>query len=91
MRQRSRKPIRKCHSCLLNLGTYCWGYMNPRERWANRACPAFENKGAYAVFVSWQTDFHGRSRRQIRRDIYMSRKQAPRAYLERRRGTRYAV
>jgi len=69
----TEKPVRKCHSCLLNLGDRCWAYQCPHEQWHDRPkCPGFENEELYAEFKEWQKNPDKPSRREQRRDHYKS-------------------
>jgi hypothetical protein len=47
----SRKPVRPCHGCLLNLGDRCWLYRYPRGRWRHdRHCGARHDETVHARF-----------------------------------------
>jgi hypothetical protein len=74
MRQ-TRKPVRNCHSCLLNLGDYCWLYRYPRGQWrGDRRCPAFENEHIYAQFRAWQKEPSVKTRKDLRREFFRTRR-----------------
>jgi hypothetical protein len=82
----SHKPVRKCHSCLLNLGDRCWLYVSPRGQWAgDRRCPAFEDEAAYARFRVWQKEPTVKSRAELRREVFRTRRRECRAAPRRRR------
>jgi hypothetical protein len=73
--RRSRKPIRPCHSCPMNMGSHCWAYANPRTRWEKHGkCIAFENEEIYAIFEKWKKQPQVKTRRQIRREFYQKQK-----------------
>ncbi|MBI3987358.1 MAG: hypothetical protein HY343_10580 [Lentisphaerae bacterium] len=61
------KPVRRCYTCLLNLGDHCWKYECPRRQWDGRTCPGFENDELYRQFREWLDGPHIRTRRQLRR------------------------
>ena len=83
MRQ-SRKPVRKCHSCLLNQGDHCWLYDYPRGQWRHdRQCSALDNDHAYAEFRLWQKQPTVKHRKALRREFFRTRK---RPFPRRRRG-----
>ncbi len=72
---RNNKPVRKCHSCLLNLGDHCWLYKYPRGQWrSGRICPAFENEKIYKDFREWQKQPDVKTRKELRRSFFRSRK-----------------
>ena len=71
------KPVRKCHSCLLNLDDHCWLYKSPRSQWRNsRACPAFENEKVYQDFRDSQKEPKIKTRKELRRAFFRSRRRA---------------
>jgi len=42
--KRTQKPVRKCHSCGLNLGDRCGRFANPHDMWRHGKCPGFQNE-----------------------------------------------
>jgi len=40
---KTRKPVRKCHDCKLNLGDRCGVFENPHEQWKHGNCHGFGN------------------------------------------------
>jgi len=71
----STKPIRKCYSCLLNLGDECWLYAYPRGQWrGDRHCPAFGNEEIYAAFRTWQKRPVIKTRQELRREFFRARR-----------------
>jgi hypothetical protein len=71
----SHKPVRKCHSCLLNQGDKCWLYKYPRGQWRkDRQCPAFENEAIYAQFRESLKEPSILTRKEIRREFFRARK-----------------
>ena len=80
----SRKPIRACYACPMNMGTHCWAYANPRARWEKHGrCPAFENEEIYALFEQWKKQPRVKTRREIRREFYRKQKHiTPPPHLE---------
>ena len=79
----SSKPVRKCHSCLLNEGDHCWGYRSPRGQWqARRRCPGFENPDAYVQFREWQKQAHVKTIKEIRRETLRGETPRPVYHLE---------
>jgi hypothetical protein len=74
MRQ-TRKPVRKCHSCLLNLGDHCWLYDYPRGQWrAGKRCSALGNEEVYQSFREWQKQPSIRTRKDLRRGFFRARR-----------------
>jgi hypothetical protein len=71
--KRSIKPVRKCHSCLLNLDDHCWKYSSPRDQWKDRACSGFENEEIYAQFREWEKQPDIKTRKELRRESFRSR------------------
>jgi len=81
--RKSRKPVRKCGKCPLNQGSFCWGFLYPHEQWHGKKCPAFENERAYGLFHDWEQEIPVRTRKKIRREMFVRRKTLPRiGYLE---------
>ena len=73
--RKSKKPIRECHSCLLNLGRTCWGFSCPRDQWGGRKrCRAFENEAAYEMFRRWSEDAQVKTRKQLRQEFHRKKK-----------------
>lgn len=71
----SRKPVRKCHACLLNQGDHCWLYAAPRGQWRNgRNCKAYENEEVYRQFREWCKLPTVKTRRELRCEAFRSRK-----------------
>ncbi len=71
----SRKPVRKCHSCLLNQGDHCWLYRYPRGQWrGDRRCPGSENEALYREFREWEKGPRVKSRKELRREFFRTRK-----------------
>jgi hypothetical protein len=82
--RKSGKPVRKCGRCPLNQGDHCWGFLYPREQWNHRKCPAFENELACRLFRDWEQEIPVRTRKKIRREMFVRRKApASVAHLER--------
>ncbi len=70
----STKPVRECHSCLLNLGDECWLYAYPRGQWrGGRRCPAFGDEEIHAAFRTWQKRPVVKSRKELRRGFFRTR------------------
>jgi hypothetical protein len=75
MSQSIRKPVRTCHSCLLNLGRHCWIYQYPRGQWRHgKTCPGFENDELYAAYRNWKKLPNVKTRRELRRDFFRTRR-----------------
>jgi hypothetical protein len=69
--QEPQKPVRKCHSCLLNLGDVCWAYDDPREQWRNqRKCPGFDSEVLHQAYRLWQRDPAVPGAKELRRERY---------------------
>jgi len=70
----SRKPVRKCHACLLNLGDHCWLYAYPRGQWhGKKRCAAFDDKKIHAEFRLWQKASDVKTRKELRQEIFRAR------------------
>jgi len=48
---KSPKPVRKCHSCKLNLRDHCGVYPNPHGQWQSGKCPGFRNEEMYQNYL----------------------------------------
>lgn len=73
----SCKPVRKCHACLLNLGSYCWIYKYPRGQWRHsRLCPGIENEELHASYRAWQKMPDVKTRKELRREFFRTRRRA---------------
>jgi hypothetical protein len=73
--RRSRKPVRKCYSCLLNLGDHCWLYRYPRGQWRHgHRCPALGREDVYTQFREWQKEPAVRTRRDLRREFFRTKR-----------------
>lgn len=85
MTPRSRKPVRKCHACPLNMGDRCWGYASPRLKWSHdRVCPGRFDVFAHRLFETWRKQAAIKSLREIRREFIHQRPTPPIFYLEKR-------
>ena len=70
----SGKPVRKCHSCPLNLGDHCWFYAQPRAQWrAGKTCRARDDAAIRREFEAWQKQPHVKTRAEIRREMFGAR------------------
>jgi hypothetical protein len=68
------KPVRKCHSCPLNIGDHCWRYASPRSQWRNgKTCPGLDNTDLHKEFSREQRAPQILTRRQIRREMFRAR------------------
>lgn len=66
---RTRKPVHKCHPCLLNLGDRCWAFDCPHDQWHNKSkCLGFENEELYAKFRDWQEEPRPQTPKERRRE-----------------------
>lgn len=75
--------MRRCHGCLLNLGSRCWAFVSPREQWKRHAiCPGYANEEIYGFFRYWQKQSDVKSRRQIRQEAFRRRPPEPVFHLE---------
>jgi len=83
--RRTCKPVRECHSCRLNLGDRCWTYAYPRGQWRGRKCRAFENAEFYARYEEWLKQPTVKTRRELRREVFRSRKPAEMEFVPARR------
>ena len=66
----TRKPVRRCNKCLLNLGDECWLYAYPRGQWRGQVCRAKEDDGAHAEYKLWLKDPVVMTRKELRRAAF---------------------
>ena len=66
--KRSRKPVRKCHGCGLNLGDRCGVYEFPHDMWHHRSCPGFNNQEQLKEFLERQEKQRLDERKERRRE-----------------------
>ncbi|MFH1476459.1 MAG: hypothetical protein ABIH24_03050 [Verrucomicrobiota bacterium] len=64
------KPMRRCNTCLLNLGAVCWKFACPRREWERGRCQGFENDELYRQFREWQEAPHVKTAKQLRREAF---------------------
>ena len=73
--KQSRKPVRNCHSCPMNLGDHCWLYRWPRGQWrGDRSCSAREDEAALGAFHDWQKAPDVMTRKDLRRELHRQRR-----------------
>jgi len=48
----TRKPVKECHGCGLNLGEKCGVYESPHEMWRHRKCSGFKNEAQLAEYLA---------------------------------------
>jgi hypothetical protein len=73
--RRTRKPVHKCYSCLLNLGDHCWLYKYPRGQWrSGKTCRAADDAGIHKEFRKWKKQPVVKTRKELRREFFRTRK-----------------
>ncbi len=73
--KKSRKPVRKCHACPLNLGEYCWIYQYPRGQWrGEKHCAGYSDRGLHARFEEWCKEPSVKTRKELRREFFRTRR-----------------
>jgi hypothetical protein len=73
----SRKPVRKCHACPLNLGDHCWAYDYPRGQWrGERRCPGQADAALQARYDEWLKEPRIKTGRELRRAAFRTRKRS---------------
>ena len=82
------KPICRCNTCLLNLGTTCWKFACPRREWERGRCFGFEDDGLYRQFHEWQEAPHVKTRKQLRREAFRQNPSVSRVHHFRKAATR---
>jgi len=82
------KPIRRCNTCLLNLGATCWKFACPRREWERGRCAGFENEALYRQFREWQEAPHVKTTKQLRREAFRPKPAAARLRYSRKTGGR---
>ncbi len=79
--RRSRKPVRKCHSCVLNIDDHCWIYRYPRGQWRHgKYCRAFGNEALHEEFRVWQKQPNVKTRKELRREFFRTTKKTEEHY-----------
>jgi hypothetical protein len=77
--RRHAKPVRKCHTCLLNLDDHCWMYAYPRGQWRDgKTCPGFENEESYERFRRWQKGPRIKTGKELRREFFRGKRKVRR-------------
>ena len=75
---RSRKPVRKCHGCGLNLRDRCGVYQNPHEMWhGHRHCPGYKNAKMLAEYEARMEHVHVKAAKERRRATARQRRAEP--------------
>ena len=83
----SRKPVRKCHACLLNLGDHCWLFESPRGQWRDhKRCGAIDDPAIHERFRLWQKQPTVKSRKDLRREYFRGQPRRRRAPGDRPKG-----
>ncbi len=82
------KPIRRCNTCLLNLGATCWKFACPRREWERGRCQGFEEEALYRQFREWQEAPHVKTRKQLRREAFRQNPSVSRIHHFRKARTR---
>jgi len=83
----SRKPVRKCHACLLNLGDQCWLFEYPRGQWRGpRRCGALDDPAIHGRFRQWQKQPTVKSRKDLRRESFRGKPRRRRVPGDRPKG-----
>jgi hypothetical protein len=73
--RRSRKPVRKCYSCPLNLGDHCWLYKYPRGQWRpGKRCRATDDVDIHMAFEKWKKQSTVKTRKELRREFFRTKK-----------------
>lgn len=75
--KRTRKPIRKCHDCGLNLGDHCGVYPDPKKMWNHRSCRGYKNKDILSQYEAEQAKHPPDRARNIRRNAAKQRASEP--------------
>jgi hypothetical protein len=75
MQRHSRKPVRKCHACPLNLGDHCWIFLYPRGQWQRgQHCRGMEDASLHEQFREWRKQPSVKTRKELRREFFRTRK-----------------
>ncbi|MBU0714548.1 MAG: hypothetical protein KJ964_04245 [Verrucomicrobia bacterium] len=83
------KPIRRCNTCLLNLGTTCWKFACPRREWERGRCFGFEEDELYRQFHAWQEAPHVKTAKQLRREAFRQTPSVSRVHHFRKARTKH--
>jgi hypothetical protein len=46
------KTVRKCYSCILNVGNRCAVYKNPHEKWHHSRCSSYNDKELFSKYLN---------------------------------------
>ena len=74
---KTRKPVRKCHGCKLNLDDHCAVFPYPHKRWSSGKCKGFKNEEFYQKYLDDQTKHPPDPRHEQRREHARQTKTEP--------------
>jgi len=75
--KRTRKPVRLCYRCPLNLGDTCAAHAWPHEMWHHRRCPDYGSEEAWSAYVEERRKHPPDPRKWRRRDVQKMRSTEP--------------
>jgi len=76
--RRTRKPVRKCRGCGLNLGDRCARFEFPHDMWHNhRKCPGYMNEQMLKEYQEEQAKKQLRTSKEMRRQVMKQRSTEP--------------
>ena len=64
----STKPVRKCHSCKLNLGERCAVFRDPHQEWKPGKCRGFGDEALYEAYLAETARHPPDVRKEARRE-----------------------
>lgn len=64
---KTRKPVRKCHDCKLNLGDHCGLFANPHKQWQPGKCKGHKNDELFSRYIEDQTKHPPKGSKEERR------------------------
>lgn len=66
MISRSRKPIKACEGCRLNLRTRCAAFLYPTEKWTHHPCEGYNNEELILKYLPHDDGLGAHARKAVR-------------------------
>lgn len=66
MISRSRKPIKPCEGCRLNLGERCAAFLYPTEKWTHHDCDGYNDEALIEKYLPHNDGQGAHARKAIR-------------------------
>ncbi len=62
------KPVRKCHSCILNLKDHCAIYAEPHDKWHHSKCGSYNNRELHREYLEYTSKHPESYAKKVRRN-----------------------